>query len=840
MRGLEAIIADIRFGLRSLRRDRSFTLAALFIFSLGIAANTTVFSLVNGILLRPLAYANPGRLLAIQELAHYGGQVESMPVNVRHFMAWRRNSQAFEDIALIDGSEVNLSGETDPERVRAARVTPNYFDLLGVNPRAGRVFAADDGQPGQPGVVVVSYTLWQRRYAGDPGIIGKTIDINGASRTVVGVLPAWFRQPAWKAMSGDLTGSEEIFLPWAIREGEWGMLGDFNYYAIGRLASGFTSAQALSELNVIQDQIAASLTGDEKVELKAQVYGLQAIVTHEARSGLLLLLAAVGVLLVIVCVNLASLMLGRTFARSRDAAIRAALGASSWRVFQSILIESSLLGLGGAALGLGLSIGAVKLLINAAPPGLPRLQDAGLDYRVLLFTLGVAFASALLLGLLPALRLTRTDPHEALRAGGRGSTDTAARHRLQSSLVAAEVGLSVTLLIVAGLLVASFARVIGVDRGFEAHNVLTAQVNLAGAVYQDPARRERFYNDLIRALEAQPGVAAAGVVSVLPLNGERWNDIITLEGDTRPIMERPSGAYRPVTPDYFRAMGIKLIAGRTAAESDRPRFAVVVSETTAQTLWPGQDPIGKTFTRAYGPPHEVIGVARDIRDKTLEQEPRLIIYVPLWERVPSTASIAVRSESNPRSAAQVQSSSFSLLRSLGLARGTPDDAASAVLALRDAVRSLDPALPLSGIQTMEQIESGSLSQRSFQMLLILLFAGSALLLSAVGTYSVLAAAVARRTNEIGIRMALGASRSAVVLMVLERGLGPVAVGIAVGITGALMTGRFISSMLFAISPYDMSTMTVVVILTNAAALCACLIPARRAIKIDPIAALRYE
>ena len=848
MRMLEAVVADIRFGLRSLGRDRSFTAAVLIIFSLGIAANTTVFSLVNGVLLRPLAYADPGRLLAIHELVHYGNRLETMPVNVRHFMAWRRNCRAFSDIALIDGAELNLSGDAEPERVRAARVTPNYFDVLGINPQAGRAFSGDDGQPDRPSVAVVSYSLWQRRYGGDSGIIGKSIDINGASRTVIGVLPAWFRPPAWKLVGHDLTGSEEVFLPWAIREDEWEMLGDFNYYAIGRLAPGYSAAEAGSELDVVQDQIAASLRGAEQVELKAQVYGLQAIVTREARSGLLLLLASVGVLLVIVCVNLAGLMLGRAFGRSRDAAIRAALGASRWRILQSNLIESGLLGLGGAALGLALAVVAVRLLIKAAPPGLPRLQDAGVDYRVLFFTLGVAMACAIGLGIGPALRLTRSDPNEALRTGGRGTTDTGARHRLQSGLVAAETALSVTLLVVAGLLVASFARLMRVDRGFEAHNVLTAQVNLASAVYKDSARREQFYNDLIRKLEAQPGIDAAGVVSVLPLNGERWNDIITVEGDTRPIMQRPSGAYRPVTPDYFRAMGISLISGRTAAESDRPRLVVVVSERTAQTLWPGEDPIGKTFTRAYGPPHEVIGVAAGIRDKTLEQDPGLIIYVPLWERVPTTASIAIRTSAGPGSArvqsssssGQVQSSSFSLLRSLGLTRGPAGDSGSAVRALLEAVRSLDPALPVSDIQTMEQIEHGSLSERSFQMMLIALFAGSALLLSAVGTYSVLASAVARRTNEIGIRMALGASRSAVMSMVLARGLGPVAIGIALGIGGALATGRFISSMLFAVSPYDIGTMTAVVALTTGAALFACLLPARRAVNIDPIAALRYE
>jgi putative ABC transport system permease protein len=815
MKPLEAIISDARLALRALARDRSFTFGALFILALGIAANTAVFSLVNGILLRPLQYNQPGRLIVIGEVVHFGADIETMPANARHFLAWKRNCRAFEDIALMDGAEVNLSGTGDPERARAARVTPNYFELLGIEPLAGHPFTPDDGQPGRDPVVILSYSLWQRRFGGDPGIVGGRIDINGVSRAVIGVLPAWFRQPAWKSIGRELSGAEEVFLPWAIREDDWGMLGDFNFYAIGRLGPGYSAAQAQSELDVIQYQIASGLSGAEQVELKAQVSPLQAIVTEQARGGLLLLLAAVGVLLLIVCVNLASLMLGRTLSRSRDAAIRTALGASRWRIFQSILIESATLGLAGAALGLAAAIAIVKVLIHSAPPGLPRLQDVDVDYRVLLFTLAVAAASTLLFGLLPAWRLTRTDPHESMRAGGRGGTDTGTRLTLQSGLVAAEVGLSVTLLIVAGLLVTSFARLMRVDRGYDAHNTLTAEVNLASAVYKDDARREQFYNDLTRALDAQPGVVVAGVVSVLPLNGERWGDIITLDGDTRPIMERPLGAYRPVTPDYLRAMGIRLIAGRTAVQSDRPRRVVVVSERTAEALWPGQDPIGKTFKRADPdePPHVVIGVAADIRDKTLEQEPRLVVYVPLWERVPRSASIAVRTAGDPRLAA----------RALGF-----------------AVRSLDPGLPLADVQTMEQIERGSLSQRAFQMLLIALFAGSALLLSAVGTYSVLASAVARRTGEIGIRMALGASRVHIMSTVFARGFRPVAIGMLIGIAGALAFGRFVSALLFGVSPYDPMTIMGVIVLTTAAAICACWLPARRAINIDPISALRYE
>jgi len=815
MRPVETLITDIRFAVRTLRRDRSFTCAALFILALGIAANTAVFSLVNGILLRPLAYDRPGQLLVINEVAHYGAEVESLPVNARHFLAWKRNCQAFQDIALMDGAEVNLSGAAEPERVRAARVTPNYFDVLGIAPRAGRTFMPDDGQPGRDDLVVLGYSLWQRRFGGDPALVGARIDINGVSRMVVGVLPASFRQPAWKSMGRDLTGAEEVFLPWAIREDDWGMLGDFNYYAIGRLADHNSPAQAESEINVIQYQIASSLTGADQIDLKARVSPLQATITDKARGGLLLLLAAVGALLLIVCVNLASLILSHTFGRSHDTAIRTALGASRWRIFQSILSESVLLALAGAGLGLAASIAIIKLLVQSAPPGLPRLQDVDIDYRVLLFTLAVAVAAGLLVGLLPAWRLTRADPHKSMLASGRRATGSGAKQRLQSGLVAAEVGLSVTLLVVAGLLVTSFARLISVDRGFEVQNILTAQVNLASPAYKDSARREQFYNALISGLDNQAGVVASGVVSVLPLNGERWNDVITLAGDTRPIMERPTAAYRPVSSDYLRAMGIRLIAGRTAAESDRPRHVVVVSERTAQLLWPGQNPIGKTFKRGNPdePPHQVIGVAAGIRDKTLEQEPGLIVYVPLWERVPSTASIVVRTAADPRSAAG---------------------------ALGQAVRSLDPGLPVSEVQTMEQIERGSLSQREFQMLLIVLFAGSALLLSAVGVYSVLAAAVARRTAEIGVRIALGAQSSAIMSMVFARGLWPVAIGVAAGIAGALIIGRFVSSLLFAVSPYDVKTITAVIALTLVAAICACWLPARRAIRIDPIDALRYE
>ncbi|MCX6636525.1 MAG: ABC transporter permease [Acidobacteria bacterium] len=816
MGGLDSLRSDVRYAFRTLRRDRSFTLGAILVLALGIGANTAVYSLVDNILLRPLSYHEPDRLYVVQEVVPQLSHLYPLlPVNGRHFLEWRKRCSSFEDVALIDGAELNLTGGAEPERIRAARVTANYFSLLGIQTQSGRSFLPEDGQSGHERVVILSDSLWRRRFAADPSLLGKTVALNGASHVVVGILPAWFRPPAWRLMGRAITDRVEIFQPWAVKEDDWGWLGDFNYAAIARLRKDVSRDGALAELNVVQSRIAAGVSGSERFDLRAQLFPLQDQVVERARGGLLLLLGAVGAVLLIACVNLGNLMLVRATARAREAAIRTALGAPRWRIFRGLLVESLVLALAGAAAGLALAVALVHLVVATSPVDLPRFAEVRVDWRALIFALALAVTSGALFGMLPAWRLTRADPQEAIRLGGRSSTDGGGRLRLRELLVGIEVGLSATLLIVAGLLVNSFVRLNGVTRGFDVRNILTAEVRLPAPRYEAAEKRQQFVRELLAKLENQPGVLAAGVISVLPLSGEAWTDVVSTEGDTRPIIQRPIADYRPITPDYLRAMGIALRSGRAITEADRPRKTVVVSERLAQRVWPGELPIGKTFRRGNPkqPPYEVVGVAADIRGKDLQQEPGPMVYVPYWDRTPSNVSIAVRTALDPLAAAG---------------------------ALRRAVWSLDSELPLSGVRSMEQIERTSLAGRRFQMLLIAVFATSALLLAALGLYAVLAFSVARRTNEMGIRMALGAQRADLIWMVLRHGLAPVAVGLAAGVGGALALGRLLSSFLFGVGPSDAKTIQGVVAVTLAAALLACWLPARRAARVDPMVALRFE
>jgi predicted permease len=818
MRPLEHLWHDVLFAFRALRKERSFALTAILILALGIGAQAAVFSLVNGILLRPLTYRDPGRLYAIQEVVPQLSNVYPvLPVNGRHYFEWTRHCSSCESIALIntDDAGMNLAGAGEPERISDERVTANYFSVLGIGAQIGRTFEDENGQPGHDHVVVLSDSLWRRKFGADPSVIGRSITLNDTPMTVIGVLPAWFRAPAWQSLGIPMKERVDIFRAWAINENEWDPMGDFDFGAVVRLRPGATASQAGAELNVIQAQIASTLKGEDRVDLLALLSPLQAKITSQERGGLWLLLGSVGAVLLIVCVNLGNLMLSRALGRTRETAVRIALGASRGRVVRGILVECFVLALAGGLLGVALAEVLVRVLVSMAPVDLPRLSEVHVDWRVLLFALGAAAISGLFFGVFPAWRLTQVDPQDAMRSGSRGSTESGGRMRVRELLVSAEVGLSCLLLIVAGLLLSSFARLMGVDRGFEVQHILTAQISPSRPRYEDDAKRQRLYHDVIAKLQTEPGVMSAGLISVLPLNGQLWADVISVPGDTRPIMERPIAAYRPVTPDYFRTMGIRLIAGRTIAENDQPRRLVIVSQHTAEAVWPGQDPIGKGFHGGdpKDPPYEIVGVAADVRAVSLQDAPGLMVYAPYWGRVPWSASIAVRTAGDPVAAAG---------------------------AIREAVWSADSQLPVSDIETMEQIESQSLSQRRFQIALLAVFAGSALLLAALGTYGVLAFSVARRTNEIGIRMALGAQPGNILSMVMRRGLVPVAFGLVAGVGGALALGRVLSGLLFAVSPYDWRTILGVIALSMICAVAACWVPARRATRVDPLDALRYE
>lgn len=818
MKTLERLRQDLQFAVRALRRERSFALTAIVILALGIGAQAAVFSLVNGILLRPLAYRDSGRLYAIQEvIPELSSQYPVLPVNARHYLEWTRHCTSCESIALTntDDSSLNLVGVGEPERLNGEKVTLNYFSLLGVGAQMGRTFGGDDGEKGHQNVVVISDALWHRKFGADPSVIGRPITLNDKPSTVIGILPAWFRAPAWKSLGLPMIEKVEVFQPWVIKESDWDPAGEFNFGAIVRLKPGVTAAQASAELNVIQSQIASTMKGEDRITLRVKMTQLQGIETEQSRSGLLLLLGSVGAVLLIVCVNLGNLMLSRAVGRIRETAVRIALGAPRGTIVRGILVECLLLAFIGGLLGIALAETLVRMMVSSAPVDLARLSEVHVDWRVLLFAFGAAAVSGLFFGLFPAWRLMGVDPQESMRSGARGSTESGGGTRLRDLLVSVEVGLSCLLLIVAGLLLTSFVRVMNVDRGFEVQRILTAELAPSIPRYSDAAKRRHLYHDVIAKLKAEPGVISAGLISVLPLNGQLWADVISVPGDTRPMMERPISAYRPVTPDYFRTMGIRLIEGRKMTDSDEPREVVLISQHTAHEVWPGQDPIGKQFRRGDPkvPPMEIVGVVDDVRDRGLQEDPGLMVYVPYWDRVPWSTAIAVRTAGDPLVAAG---------------------------AIREAVWSVDSQLPVSDIQTMEHIESRSVSQRRFQIALLALFAGSALLLAALGTYGVLAFSVARRTNEIGIRMALGAQPGNILSIVMKRGLAPVALGIIAGIAGALACGRLIAGMLFGVSPSDWKTILAVSVLTALAALAACWIPARRAIRVDPLQALRYE
>jgi putative ABC transport system permease protein len=818
MRAFDNLKQDVTYAFRALRKDRGFAVTAILILALGIGAQAAVFSLVNGILLQPLEYRDSGRLFTIEEMIpQLSATYPRLPVNGGHYLEWVKRCSSCESITMIntDDSALNMTGNGDPELVSGEQVTANYFSVLGVGAEVGRSFTSDDGQFGHENVAVISDGLWHRKYGGDASVLGKSVTLDGKTYSIVGVLPAWFRAPAWDALGIPMKTSVDVLLPWPLKDSGWDELGDFDYGAVMRLKPGATAAQARAELNLIQAQIASTLKGEDKVDLAVLMSPLQSIETHAARGGLLLLLGAVGAVLLIVCVNLGNLMLARALGRTRETAVRIALGAPRASILRGVLAESLLLALTGGALGVALAVALVKLLLSTTPVNLPRLASVHVDWRVLLFAFAAALISGLVFGLVPAWRTTRVDPQEAMRSGSRGFTESGASVRLRELLVSVEVGLSCLLLIVAGLLVMSFTRLVGVNKGFVTAHVLTAQVTPAAPNYSKREERIPLYRAILAKLESEQGVTAAGLISVLPLDGQLWTDLITVPGDTRPLVQRPIASFRPISPGYFQAMGIRTIEGRTVLESDSPRMLVAVSRHTAETVWPGQDPIGKQFRNGDDDrqPYEVIGVVDDVRAVSLQEAPGLMVYVPYWDRAPSPGTFVVR---------------------------TTGDATAMAGAIRDAVWSVDSQLPISKIETMDQIEERSLSQKKFQTALLAVFAGSALLLAALGTYGVLAFSVARRTNEIGIRMTLGAQSGNILGLVMRRGLWPVALGLIVGVAGALALGRLVAGLLFGVSPYDWKTIVAVLAITTVTALAACWIPARRATRVDPLVALRYE
>jgi putative ABC transport system permease protein len=817
---METLLPDARQAMRGLARTPGFAAAAIGILALGIAANTAVFSVADAVLFRPLAYDHPERLVLINEVVpELSNLYPRLPVNAKHFYEWKARTHSFADMAIMWDNGVNLTGnEGPPERLGTERTSTNLLSVLGVRVMLGRSFTAEEERPGNERVVILTEPLWRRRFHSDPGILNKKILLNGVPNLVIGVLPSSFRFPRPDMLSplGGGTLPIELFKPLALDPSRLGSQGDYNYTVIGRLQWGVTREQALGELNAVQAALSREFGSGPAV--RADLASVQERIVSGSRRGLLVLLASIGAVLLIVCVNLGNLMLARTTARTREMAVRAALGAGSWRIVRQVLTESLAISFGGGLAGIVLAYAAVRLLVASAPVDVPRLDEVRLDLHALLFALGVSVLAGLLFGLMPAWRAARAEPQDALRAGGRSSTEGHHGLRVSELLVTAEVALSAALLVAAGLLVGSLSRILAIDQGFHPDNVVSVTLNLSSSKYPDEKKRAAFLDRLIPAVQALPGVRAAGTISALPLKGETWVDMITRDDDHRPVFERPVANYRSISPDYFAAMGIPVLRGRTFEPADRDRNVVIVSARTEARIWPGQNAIGKRIRRSNDaePFSEVVGVVGDTRAGMNGDQP-LMVYKSYWTTSNSVGtvnpSLVVRTVQDPRSTAAT---------------------------LRGVIWAIDSELPVPEMKTMREIINASVAQRRFQTMLLGGFALAALLLAVIGIYGVISYSVNRRRNEIGIRMALGAQSRDVRGMILRQAMRPVAIGLLIGLATALALGRLLGALLYEMRPTDPILLISVASALGLAAALACYVPARRATAVDPAIVLRYE
>ncbi len=814
---LEQLRQDIRFALRQLRRSPVFTTIAIFTLATGIGATTAIFSVVNSALLRPLAYRDPQQLYLVREIVPQMAKFyPTLAANLPDFRIWQKQVRSFEDVAIAESTSANLTGQGPPEVLRGVRASANIFSVLGASPALGGSFRPDEDESGRGNVVILTDTFWLSRFHKDPSAIGKTITLDGIPHEIIGVLPPSFRFPA--ALGGLESYSRiAFFKPLnGPAQYEQGLLGEFDFDAVARLRSGITPQQALAELNVVQAQIARQ--ANEGLDLKGLLVPLEDEVVGPARRGLLFLLAAVFAVLLIVCANLASLLLARVPGRMREAAIRMSLGATPGRLIQQLLAETLLLSCTGGALSILIATFALQWLVHLAPPGIPRLDEAHMDARVLLFALVVSLATGAILGVIPAWRVVRSQPVEALKTGTAATTESRRTRRLRHSLVSFEVGLTTLLLILAGLLMASLGRLLHIHTGFAVEDVLIARVDLPPQSYSQPQNRLHFYDNVLAGIQSLPGVRAAGWVSIPPLGGEGSVTGITVPGGPQRQEETPIANYRPVSPDYFSAMGIPLLGGRIFGPADAGHKIVIVSQSVADRFWPGKSPIGQICITQWGEdtPAEVVGVVGDIRTVQLDEPPLMMVYVPHWFNsisVPAFAAIVLRTENDPSNYAGP---------------------------IRQLIHKIDADVPITTLNPMSEIVSHSVDPRRFPMFLAMFFAVSALLAASLGIYGVVRYSVEQRQQELGIRIALGANLRGLVGMVLRQGMTPVLIGLAAGMVAALLAGRLVARLLFGIGANDPLTLATVAIVVTSVALLACYVPARRATRVDPMAALRHE
>src|SRR5437588_1641172 len=801
---------DLRYGLRMLLKNPGFTTVAIIALALGIGANSAIFSVVNTVLLRPLPYKNPERLVMVWEDNSKQGFPRDTP-SPANFMDWRDQNHVFESAAALVEISFNLTGVGDPERIDGRRVSGSLFSLLGVEPQLGRAFRPEEDQRGGNHVVIISHGLWQRRFGSDPGIIGKPINLNGESFTVVGVMPRTFQFP---------TRTDQLWVPIAFDAKEAGERGNHYLEVIARMKPGVSLQQAQAEMATIATRLQQQYP-ETNTSIGIVVTPLHEHVVGDIKPALLVLLGAVAFVLLIACANVANLLLARAAVRQKEIALRLALGAGHARLIRQFLTESVLLAAFGGGIGLLLSVVGLSVLRRFIPPNISQAQAITIDARVLIFTVLVSLVTGLIFCLAPATQAANFNLNDTLKESGRDSAAGSRGNRIRGLLVISEVAVSFILLIGAGLLINSFLHLRNVDPGFRAERALTMKIVLPEVRYADKEQRAVFYRELIRRVDSLPGVISAAVATNLPLT-ESGNSVgISIEGRADPAPDRvPIVITRIISPRYFETMGIPLLKGRAFTEEDKAESpaVVVLSETTARKFWPGEDALGKHIK--IGPTNSpnrwltVVGVVKDVRQFELVVEPKPQMYLPFTQaNFFEPRALVVKTNLEPLSLAAT---------------------------VRKTVWEIDKDQPVSDIASMENIVSESVARQRFRMMLLGIFAGLALLLAAVGIYGVMSYSVAQRTREIGIRMALGAQRADVLKLTIGQGLRLVVTGVAFGLAAAVIMTRLMSSLLFGVSATDPMTFVSISFVLVSVAVFASYIPALRATRIEPMEALRYQ
>jgi putative ABC transport system permease protein len=807
---MHKLLQDLRYAVRTLLKKPGFTLIAVMTLALGIGSSTAIFTVVDAALLRGLPYKSPERLYHLWESTpqkEFAQREFSYP----DYQDYQQN-QVMEGIAAYTGGGAIMSGRGEPERVLAPAASANLFSLLGVEPVIGRTFQPGEDKPGAPRVTVLTYGMWQRRFGGDKGILGQSLTLNGDSYTVVGVLPASFQF----ALRG-----ADLWRPYQPTDAQLTRRFMHGTNLIGRLKSGVSVAQAQTELGVIASRIEQEYK-DSHAGTGLKLNPLQEQVVGQVKPILMVLLAAVGFVLLIACANVASLLLTRSLARQKEVAIRAALGASRWRVIRQLLTESILLSLAGGAAGLLIAYWGIDGLVAALPDSqlnaLPFLKTLRIDGSILAFSFGLSLLTGIVFGLAPALQSSRLDLNEVLKEGGRNSAGGAG-HRLRSALVMSEIALAVVLLVGAGLMMKSLLRLLQANLGFNPQNVLTMTVVLPAGKYDDANRQVKFFDQLKERVQSLPGVNGAGTVDNLPLQGgntTRFN----VEGDPIPPPGQQTEAnFRVVSESYFQTLGVPLIAGRMFDERDKADApgAVIIGKSLADRVFAGRDPIGRrlVYTSAQAPPVQVVGVVGDVKIGGLDEAIRPVLYYSYRQVAGIATNLVVRTNADPTALAA---------------------------SIRNEIRTLEPDVAIFNVRAMEELISTSPAafMRRFPALLISIFAGVALLLASIGIYGVVSYSVSQQTHYIGVRMALGAQASDILKMVLKQGLTLALAGMAVGVVAALALMRLLRSLLYEVQTTDAGTFAFVLGTLFVVALLACYIPARRATKVDPLVALRYE